>query len=322
MKKSTSRSLVALALGAALVLTGCSSSDDKAKDNNEAVAGQGPEGATPDAATALQDIKTLKSVKVKGEPGEAPALEFDTPLTVTDTAALVIDAGDGEEIKAGDTISFHSVAYSGSTGEILEGSDSFGKDPEAQPLDPGQVAPALLDVLIGEKVGTRFLLANPVMQEGDSVIVALEVIGTKETPKPLDRAVGEAVTPEDGLPTVTLDDTGKPSIDIPKGYGAPDGLVTQPLIKGDGDVVEASNTIVADYTGWKLDGEVFDSSWERGEPSTFPLGGVIEGWTEGLSGQTVGSQVLLVIPPELAYGDDGDLAGETLIFVVDILAVS
>ena len=70
-------------------------------------------------------------------------------------------------------------------------------------------------------------------------------------------------------------------------------------------------------------GQVFDSSWQRGEPATFPLDGVIQGWSQGLVGMQPGGRRLLVIPAELAYGDAGagaDIApGETLVFVVDLI---
>lgn len=313
MKTSTARRLVALGLGAALVLTGCSSGDEEETTSKPAA----------EATSSPEDLEILQSIKVNGDLGEAPELEFDTPLSVTDTAALVIDEGDGDEIDESQTISFHSVTYSGATGEIQDGLNTFGQEPESLPLDPQQVAPALLDILVGEKVGTRFLFANPYLEEENTLILAIEVVDTKETPKPLDKAAGEEVTPEDGLPTVTLDDSGKPSIEIPEGYEEPDDMIVQPLIEGEGEVVEPTQAITAHYTGWKLDGTVFDSSWERGEPTTFPLTGVIKGWTDGLSGQTVGSQVLLVIPPKLAYGDsENELKDDTLIFVVDILAAS
>ena len=67
-------------------------------------------------------------------------------------------------------------------------------------------------------------------------------------------------------------------------------------------------------------GEVFDSSYETGQPATFGLGQVITGWTKGLAGQKVGSTVLLTIPASMAYGDDGSTGGPTgtLVFVVDI----
>ena len=110
----------------------------------------------------------------------------------------------------------------------------------------------------------------------------------------------------------------------------PTNLVAQPLIKGNGPVVTAGQKINVQYTGalWR-DGKVFDSSWKRGESITFPIGtgGVIAGWDEGLVGQTVGSQVLLVVPPDKGYGADGQPAAgikgtDTMVFVVDILGAA
>jgi peptidylprolyl isomerase len=103
--------------------------------------------------------------------------------------------------------------------------------------------------------------------------------------------------------------------------------VVQPLIIGAGAEVEAGQTITVHYTGvtWD-DGKVFDSSWTSGSPASFEIGtgAVIAGWDEGLVGQTVGSQVLLVVPPAKGYPDgspDGSIqAGDTIVFVVDILA--
>lgn len=319
MKNSTARRLVALGLGAALVLSGCSSSDsDDASQNKPS---DGPTAAT---TTSPEDLAALKSISMSGELGEAPVLEFEAPFSVTDTAALVVEEGDGDELKAGDTISFHSITYSGETAEAMDQSNSFGKDPESIQLDPSRFLPVLVESLVGQRVGARLVFANPHIEEGNTYVLAIEVTGTKETPKPLERATGESVEPAAGLPTVTLDDAGTPTIEIPADYKAPKDLVVQPLIKGEGEVVEATQSITANYTGMQLDGTVFDSSWDRGEPAMFPLTGVIEGWTKGLAGQTVGSQVLLVIPPELGYGaNEGHaLQKETLVFVVDILAAS
>jgi peptidylprolyl isomerase len=138
------------------------------------------------------------------------------------------------------------------------------------------------------------------------------------------RASGAAVTPPGGLPTVTLGADGSPSITIPAGYQAPTALVTQPLITGSGATVGPQDTVVVQYTGWTLDSKPFDSTWTNGSPTALPLGNVIEGWAEGLTGQSVGSQVLLVIPADLAYGTTAGgstsaLADQTLIMVVDIL---
>ena len=121
---------------------------------------------------------------------------------------------------------------------------------------------------------------------------------------------GEAVTDiPAGLPKVTLAKDGKPSIDM-NSQGDVDQLVVQTLIKGEGKEVQESDTVRAHYTGWLLDGTQFDSSWDRGEPSDFSLDGVIDGWQQGLTGQTVGSQVLLIVPPDLGYGDAG--SGDTI----------
>ena len=87
---------------------------------------------------------------------------------------------------------------------------------------------------------------------------------------------------------------------------------------------KSGDTVFVQYTGVKWsDGSVFDSSWDRGQPSAFQTTGVVAGFQQALEGQTVGSQVLVVIPPEFGYGaqDGHDLQNETLVFVVDILGV-
>jgi len=97
-------------------------------------------------------------------------------------------------------------------------------------------------------------------------------------------------------------------------------------IVGTGDPVPAGATVTAHYVGYgAASGQMFDASWLRGEPSTFPLSNVILGWQEGLVGMQVGGRRLLVIPAELGYGDNppqgsGIAPGETLVFVVDLVS--
>ena len=109
---------------------------------------------------------------------------------------------------------------------------------------------------------------------------------------------------------------------------APKTLQVKALIKGSGAVVKKGQNLAVQYTGviWRT-GKVFDSSWSRNMPLTTVIGEgqVIKGWDTGLVGQTVGSRVLLVIPPADGYGSAGaSTAGikgtDTLVFVVDILA--
>jgi len=319
VKLRTSRGLVAIALGTALVLSGCAGGNDGgASPSPTESAGTGV--PTPSAA----DVAAVEAITVTGDPGTEATLEFEAPLEVSAPTTRIVSEGTGEELVEGNQVTMQFVSYSGAdaakAGESTWATDtpqSFTLgDPQFDLLNP---------VLIGQKVGTRMLLANPIEDQSGitTVINLVEVVSTKEIPT---RAEGEAVTPAEGLPVVTLDESGKPSIEIPEGYTAPTELVTQTLIKGAGAPVSLDQTITAHYTGWTLDGKVFDSSWENGTPLTIPLSNLVKGWQDGLTGQTVGSQVLLVIPPALAYGEtpseDNPLGGETLIFVLDILDAS
>jgi len=119
----------------------------------------------------------------------------------------------------------------------------------------------------------------------------------------------------------------KPEIDFPEG-DPPADLVIVDEIVGDGTEATAGHTVVAHYVGVAFStGEEFDSSWNRGDPLAFPLGGgrVIKGWDQGIAGMRVGGRRRLVIPAHLAYGDRGAggaiAPGETLIFVVDLVDV-
>jgi peptidylprolyl isomerase len=116
----------------------------------------------------------------------------------------------------------------------------------------------------------------------------------------------------------------KPEIDFPGGP-APTELVTADLLTGDGATAEPGAQVLVHYVGVDFEtGEEFDSSWSRGEPISFPLRGLIQGWQDGIPGMRVGGRRQLTIPPELAYGPAGSghrLAGRTLVFVIDLLDV-
>jgi peptidylprolyl isomerase len=117
----------------------------------------------------------------------------------------------------------------------------------------------------------------------------------------------------------------KPEIDFYEGE-APSELVVTDLEIGDGAEAKPGDTVDVHYVGVDLEtGDEFDSSWGRGESVNFPLRALIAGWQEGIPGMKVGGRRQLVVPPELAYGPAGSghqLAGRTLIFVIDLLGVS
>lgn len=103
------------------------------------------------------------------------------------------------------------------------------------------------------------------------------------------------------------------------------GLQYEVLVQGKGQKPTAESTVKVHYEGTLIDGTIFDSSYQRGEPIEFPLNGVIKGWTEGLQLMPVGSKYKLYIPSELGYGERG--AGQsippfaTLIFTVELLEI-
>ena len=125
------------------------------------------------------------------------------------------------------------------------------------------------------------------------------------------------------------DQTSKPRVQVPDGVEPPRALRTRDLVPGDGPALRAGDQVTMQYVGvsWS-DGEQFDSSWDRDQPFVFPLGAgqVIQGWDRGLVGMRVGGRRLLVIPPDLGYGAQGQPPdidpNETLVFVVDALRVS
>ena len=134
-----------------------------------------------------------------------------------------------------------------------------------------------------------------------------------------------AETSASGLPAVTGNAGEAPTIAAPSGT-PPTTLETKDIIVGTGTEVLATSTLTVHYTlmSWS-NGAIVESSWNGGQPATFPLSGVIAGWQQGLPGAKVGGRRLLVIPAELGYGPNGSGPigpNETLIFVVDIIAVS
>jgi peptidylprolyl isomerase len=148
---------------------------------------------------------------------------------------------------------------------------------------------------------------------------------TKTTVKPA--PVGKPPATEGPFPEVTGAAGSKPSISIPAGNPSP-ALQLKVLDPGTGATVTAGQQISVNYLGvvWP-GGAMFDNSYDRGQPATFPIGtgGVIPGWDNGLVGQKVGSRVLLVIPPNDGYGPNGNARAnikgtDTLVFVVEILA--
>jgi peptidylprolyl isomerase len=310
--------LSAALAAAALSLAACAPSQSEGASPSPSTA-QPTAGAT----TAVEPDAALEAMNwIDNGDGVAPDLEATTPVDFTASGARLIADGSGDLINEGQMLALDYVIKSGVDGSTLYSTYDNGSAEQVQYIT-GEIDPVIEALLEGAHVGTDFLYAVPDQGEGASIMM----VTISSVIDVLDRAEGTAVAPVAGLPKVALAADGAPSVTYPS-TDLPDGLVAQDLITGSGPVVEDGQNVTVHYTGWVFDGDSFDSSWDRGAPSTFVLtsGGLIEGWVEGLVGKTVGSQVLLVIPPELGYGDEGSgetiPGGATLVFVVDILAAS
>ncbi len=142
-----------------------------------------------------------------------------------------------------------------------------------------------------------------------------------ESTTPVDNS--KSTTPG-GLPVVSATAGQAPTISAPSG-AAPSELTTKDIIVGTGTEVLPTSTLTVHYTlmAWST-GKIIETSWS-GQPATFPLAQVVEGWQKGLPGAKVGGRRLLVLPPSMGYGAAGSGPigpNETLIFVVDIIGVS
>jgi hypothetical protein len=303
------RPLVALSAAAVslLALAGCSASagDDATP--------------TPTAAADLCDVvvdpgAASDAIEVSGEVGQAPTVSFAAPLEITDLESTVVSEGTGDAIAAGDLISYAVSAYDVSTGQPV---DAAGYEP-GQILPQQIVAESVLGQVLGcAPVGTRVAATFPASESSAAAVYVIDLLGI--TPN---AAWGEEQAPVAGLPTVELDADGAPTITIPDA-DAPTEVQLETLKKGDGETVAAGDQVLVQYTGVKWsDGSVFDSSWENGAPVSFATDQVVDGFRQALEGQTVGSQVVVVVPPAFGYGaaEGNELQNETLVFVVDILA--
>jgi len=144
--------------------------------------------------------------------------------------------------------------------------------------------------------------------------------------------VSMQVMPDDAPPAnaVTVGDAsaifqpnGAPALTLATSTSPAESLGIADIREGDGAEVQPGDTVTVNYCGVGYTGQVvFDSSWSRGEPISFPLDGLIPGWQEGIPGMKVGGQRLLVIPGALGYGESGApgiAPNETLVFVIELL---
>ncbi|MEW1961686.1 FKBP-type peptidyl-prolyl cis-trans isomerase [Microbacterium sp. NPDC077644] len=316
--RKTSAALATLAL-AVVALTGCT-------------AGPAYQGASCDRVAASTGIEDLANIS--GEIGTKPDVELFTPVGGESSTFGDVVVGDGRALTSpSQSAVFEFSLFSGKTGEPVAG--TAYDDERASLASVGyweQIVPAFGTALECATEGSRVLsvvtpedfgaanLEGFGLDADEPVVAVFDVV--KVFPS---RAEGSPqYNDAAGMPTVVRAADGRPGVIVPDS-SAPTDLTVQTLIKGDGQKVAEDDSILVNYTGvlWN-ERTVFDSSWDRGTAATFDMAGVIPGFTQGLAGQTVGSQVLLVIPAELGYGEQGGGSvppNSTLVFVVDILGI-
>lgn len=180
--------------------------------------------------------------------------------------------------------------------------------------DLAAVEPRPQDLLRGIEDGRTGAKPKLSDQELNAALTALqEKVGAQ-------RAKEQAATAEKALAsgkTYLAANAKKPGVTT-----TPSGLQYRIVTPGTGRTPGPEDTVTVHYRGTLVDGTEFDSSYKRGEPASFPVNGVIKGWTEALQLLKVGGKAELAIPPELAYGANGPLANQVLLFEVELLGAT
>lgn len=290
---------------------------------------------TPDASCVRPSAqKLLDLVEVSGAAGAEPDVSIRTPFHVSDTQVADLETGDGTIVTDdSQLVALDLTIISGDSGEPVVATPYDGTTSRVFPAARWvETIPGLRAGMECASAGSRFVVAlapgdiTPEtasglgLAEGESAVAVVDLHKVY-----LAKADGaDQFTEGHGLPTVVRAPDGRPGIIVPDAT-APTDLRVEVLKRGNGEEVPADATVRVHYTGvlWDDPADPFETTWDT-EPASLPLDGVVPGLTQALEGQTVGSQVLVVIPPDLGYGEAGQGAippSSTLVFVVDILGI-
>lgn len=301
---------------------GPSTSASPSASSDASASPSGPESPSASPIESVEPSSDLSAITVSDT--DQPEVTVPAPWGIDKTQSKVLRPGGDQKLAEDSTVTLNYVGINGRTGEIFDSSYERG-EPSTFLLQ--QVVPGFTKGLTGQSVGSRVLIAMPGedgyadgnpganIEKGDSILFVVDIISAN-----FQEATGEEVAPVEGLPVVTLKDD-VPEITIPADAAKPTELVIQPLITGAGAPVTETSSVQVKYRSWEWDtGALVEDAWR---PQQGELAGLIEGWKQGLAGAPVGSRVMLVVPPELAYPDGSPAieleAGKTLVYVIDVL---
>lgn len=256
-----------------------------------------------------------------------PQVKVPAPWAIESTQSKVLKPGGEQKVLDSGYVYVHYLGVNGRTGKEFD--QNFDKAPSSMLLPQGSIA-GFAKGLIGQAVGSRVLIAMPGsdgydaaggqasagIEVGDTLIFVVDIVAAA-----FDEATGTAQNAPAELPAVKMTDKG-PEVQIPTTGAAPTELKQFALIKGAGAAIKAEDAVIVRYRSvvWST-GQMFEDAWAT--PQVGELKDVIEGWQKGLVGQTVGSRMLLVIPPALAYPNGNAKPklekGQTLVYVIDVL---
>lgn len=270
-------------------------------------------------------------VETAGSLGGDPRATFPTPLVSTEVEVAEAEAGDGARVTSADSIDLTVSLYDGVTGEpVTSGQTEVVAVPFSR-----FVASSLpfTEALTCASVGSRLVITGSGSQllgdgNGESTLVlVVDVIDAFPA-----QATGADQWVPSGFPSIVFAPNGQPGFTFPDA-AAPSDLTIATVKQGSGDTIEEGDQILANLTGivWDADA-TFTSSFANEAPVLLLVqdrgadgSGVVPGLTTALVGQKVGSRVFVVVPPSEGYpsgsAPTGVADGDTLVFVVDILAV-
>ena len=252
-------------------------------------------------------VPEKKELPAPDDVASAPANAETTPSGL---ASIVLTEGKGGEKPApADTVKVHYTGWQSSDGKMFDSSVTRGR-PASFPLN--RVIKGWTEGLqlmtVGEK--RRFWIpANLAYGEksvggrpAGQLVFDVELLEIKAAPKPPEVPSDVAAAPADAQKTSS-------------------GLAYKVLKEGTGANPKPSDRVTVHYSGWTTDGKMFDSSVTRGRPATFPLNGVIKGWTEGVQLMKKGGKTRFWIPAGLAYGEKpaGGRPGGQLTFDIELI---
>ncbi len=264
-------------------------------------------------------------VTATGALGSAPTVNFPTPLITKKIERSELITGTGHQITDGDVVVMKYTMANGTSGEVVAQAkyDGLGVIVTLGTSPTPAVTKGLECVTVGSRVAVVSNAADAGQDPAkvkDSVVFVIDVVDAFPG-----KAYGTPQIAQAGMPAVVTAPDGTPGVTVPK-EDPPSALAVNVLRHADGEKLEAGDNAVLKYTAllWS-DSSVFDSTWTEGQASVLtltPSEKATKGLVDGLVGQTIGSQVLIVAPPEDGYGSTGSTGvppGSTLIYVVDIL---